>query len=283
MKRMLAALCALCLFLSLASCARDTTGPEDPDTAENPGQSETPEGGETGDETPGTPDDKPDETPDTPDDETPDEPEDPDVPVPAAEISFTDQTGSYSDLVEYTIPTLIVACDHEEAAAIINDYYRRQAQKYLSYVTEEVCFDAEEAGVSATVMVSYAVLYNQGEALSVQRICETELDGELTTSVHSETFRVTDGALLTADALFTCDEATYTDRIVNAVIDLLTESGAEDLLDGWEAAARASFDKNNFVLTETAYHVYYPAGTLFPEALGVDIPYETLADILTLP
>ena len=275
MRRFILPLLLAALLVTLAACGGET--PAEPDSPPAALEPDTPAGPDEAEE-PAEPNEP--EEPEKP--EEPDEPEqseeaeEPAEPEPALELRLVEQTGSY-DNIQYDLPQLGVESG-PQGAVTISHFYSDQAAKYLAYVRDEVAPAAD--GAQGSVTVTYEIGYNQGELLSVARLCTTAVGAQTDESVHTETFRVTDGTLVTPEVLFTGEAADYEAALLAQVREQL--QGRGDLLPGWEDAVTASFDRNCFLLTQDAYRVYYAAGTLTAGLLAIDVPYAALADWLSL-
>lgn len=247
-----AVLAALLLLMGLSGCARPA---EQPDSSPEPPVSQEPQ--------------KPVQTPSQ---ESPDQP-------PSHQDGYTFlpivQSLSKADTVEecvsYQIAVPQVQLENEAAEAVINDYYQRVAAKAEDYAWGEAYEEAMEAHCLIQVNASYTVELCTPEVLSVFRQVVTEApDGTREVIYGAETFRLSDGGLLTADDCFTVPEADYSQLLLDRVKAQLEAGGGEDaaLL---QRRAEETFDPARFYLTEDCYVVYYQENDLDADAFQFPI------------
>ena len=284
MKRLLAALLAALLLLTLAACQKtQDPGPEEPDEPVI-GEPDTPE------ETPEEPEDT--QEPEEPDGTT-DEPEDtqepetnPDIPEGGAMVLAAGGDGYAGEgtQVAYDIYVPKVETGNEQVDQIINDYYANQEKKLLDQAAGELVERAADEGRELTVLSNFNVERNGDGILSIYRnVIVREVDTGLEDiTAYAETFDLTSGGLMTADAFFDTDEATYTQRLVDCVRRQIREDPYHDqnYFAQWEDAAQRQFNRDQFYVTEDGYTVFYQQHSLGYEIHCYEIPWSQLADIL---
>lgn len=277
MRRILSVLLAALLLLSLAACGQEAAPA--PETPEEPAVPETP--------------DVPEEPTPEPEPEPEAEPEPEDTPAPDPEssgvsVETVTSEGSVEDMVSYTIAVPQVATGSDAVDQILNDYYTAAAGKVEDLCWGDLYVEVMEQQMQAHVDASFTVERNDGEILS---ICRTVTVNYLQTGstmedqqILGETFRVSDGGLLTAGDFFSVPEEQWTDRLADGVARIISEDPyhAQHYAADWQTACAALLDRDAFYVTGDAFVVLYQPGALGPEAeTAFPIPWSSLADITT--
>ena len=270
MKRLLAALLAAVMLLTLAACkqeAPDPVEPEEPEitepvTPEEPEEPEEPE------------------TPEEP--EEPEEPETPDEPVEGA-ATVEDQVteGQVEEAISYRITVPKISTGDAAADQILADYYTSAAGKVEDLCYGELYEEALESQGMYHVEAEYVVECNDGEVLSIRRtVTTTDLrTSQAQVKLYAETFALPGGGLLTASDFFTVDP---TDRLVEQVRRIISEDPYHDqnYYSQWSDLCQSAFNKDQFYITDGFYVVFYQEGDLGNGGKTVfEIPWDSLRDI----
>ncbi|MDR0671942.1 MAG: DUF3298 and DUF4163 domain-containing protein, partial [Oscillospiraceae bacterium] len=133
-----------------------------------------------------------------------------------------------------------------------------------------------------TLEQNFMISYNQNGLLSVVRdisVFSGGAHGDIL--VETETFRLTDGQVLSLDDLFSVGRDVYRPRLVEAVCAHI-EQNPDDYYGNYRDIAEENFPEETFALTEDGLALYYGTYTLAPFAGGIprfEISYGQLADI----
>lgn len=270
MKRILPAVLAVLLLLSLAACR----------AAPPSSTAETGTASETGTAAPETAEQT--TAPGAQESET----------VPAAEgaASVTDAVseGGVEESVSYRLSVPQVAAENEAAGQTISDYYESVAGKLTDLAYGEVY---EQSGESHSVMLlsaDYEVPYNRDGILSVLRsvTVSDKTEGAAQSTWYAETFNLRNGGLYTLDDFFSVPEDEYRPRLVQAVRAQIGDDpqhGAK-YFDRWQELTQSAFDKNQFYFTGDALAVFYQQGDLGADGSAFFLlPVSGLQDIFRLP
>lgn len=273
MKRMIAALLAALMLLTLAACKKDETpvDPEEPEITEpQEPETETTEPEETVPEEPSEPA-EPDE-----------EPSEPTEPVEGAAVVEDNVTeGLVEEFVSYKVTVPKISTGDAAADQILSDYYTSAAGKVEDLCWGEVYEQAMESQSMVHVEADYAVERNDGEVLSIRRtVTVTDLNtSKAQVTLYAETFALPGGGLMTAGDFFTVDP---TERLVEQVRRIISEDPYHDqnYYAQWSALAMSAFNKDQFYVTDDFYVVYYQDGDLGQGGKTVfEIPWDALKDI----
>lgn len=277
MKRMLAALLAALMLLTLAACKKDTA-PVDP---EEPEITDTQDPADTEPVQEETPDTEPSGT------EPSEDPSDSTEPAePAAEgaAAVTDQVseGQVEEAISYKITVPKISTGNDAADQILSDYYTSAAGKVEDLCWGELYEEALSSQGMYHVEANYAVERNDGGVLSIRRtVTVTDLKtSETRVTLYGETFALPGGGLMTAGDFFTVDP---TDRLVEQVRRVISEDPYHDQnYDAqWSDLCRSAFNKDQFYVTDDFYVVYYQDGDLGAGGKTVfEIPWSALQDIV---
>lgn len=273
MKRLLAALLAALMLLSLAACKKD----EAPETPEEP---EITEPQEPDTETPEPEEEVPDEPTE------PDEPEttDPEPTAPAEGAAVVEDQvteGQVEEAISYRVTVPKISTGDAAADEILSAYYASAAGKVEDLCWGELYEEALESQGMYHVEAGYTVMRNDGEILSIRRdvtITNLKTD-QVEDTMYAETFSLPGGGLMTAQDFFTVDP---TDRLVEQVQRIISENPyhSETYDPQWSELCRSAFNKDQFYVTDEAYVVFYHSGDLGPAGQIVfEIPWDSLRDI----
>lgn len=273
MKRMLAALLAALMLLSLAACKKDETPvePEEPEITEP----QEPETTEPEEEVPEEPDE-----PAEPDEGTAD-PE-PTAPVEgAAAVEDLVTEGLVEEAISYRITVPKISTGSADADQILSDYYTSAAGKVEDLCWGELYEEALTDQAMYHVEADYVVERNDGEVLSIRRtVTVTDLGtSKARVTLYAETFSLPGGGLMTASDFFTADP---TDRLVEQVRRSISEDPYHDqnYYPQWSDLCRSAFNKDQFYVTDGFYVVFYQEGDLGQGGRTVfEIPWDSLKDI----
>ncbi|MDR0381783.1 MAG: DUF3298 and DUF4163 domain-containing protein [Oscillospiraceae bacterium] len=179
----------------------------------------------------------------------------------------------------------------DDAPAAIRAYYDDKSRAFRQTGEElqrdaRAHYEASRSGefdfVPYTLEQNFMVSYNQNGLLSVVRdisVFSGGAHGDIL--VETETFRLTDGRLLSLDDLFSVGRDEYRPRLMEAVCALI-EKNPEDYYENYREVVEEYFPEETFALTEDGLALYYGTYTLAPFAGGIprfEIPYGQLADI----
>ena len=274
MKKLLAALLAVLLLVSVTGCHKEKA-PQEP---------------EVPDETVTEPVTEEPEEPETPEEpEQPEEPQEPEKgPVTdgelGAEMTVVETENSIEDRVTYLITMPSVSTGNSDVDTIINDYYGNQTGKIEDLCWGEIYEQAINELTSFHVTTNFEVMENTPERLSIlrQTITTNIQTQEKTTTEQAETFRLSDGALLLAGDFFSVDEAAWTNRVVDILRRSISETPyyAETLAPQWSDLVWSAFNKDQFYVTPESFCVFYQEGALGQEeVLHFEIPWTELQGI----
>ena len=292
MKKLVSLLVALCL-LALCACSNKDGGDDIPAS----GGDQTPDGGTSqggsitppdGGSTPVTPN-----TPDTPD-----------LPDKAAPLEWSDRvfSGTFTDetLTKDPLVMLTVYLPTVKGNDDIELYYQGQLDRmkelaqttYLDLARGNYQFASQGIGIFSpvTVELGYKVLYNDGRYFSVRRdIYENTGGAHPSLVLKSETFRLSDGALMVFSDMFkvSYDEAIAELRpIIEQQMDEKTkEHGSEYYYAKAKEELFAMWDKTDWYLTEDHLVMYWQTYAISPYVAGIQeffIPIESIADIFNV-
>lgn len=274
MKRIIAALLAALMLLTLAACKKDETPvePEEPEITEpqEPEETEEPE-------EPAEPEEP--EQPEEPDTET----QEPDQPAEGAAVVEDNVTeGLVEEYVSYRVTVPKISTGSADADQILSDYYASAAGKVEDLCWGEVYEQAMETHTMVHVEADYVVERNDGEVLSIRRtVTVTDLNtNQVQTTLYAETFSLPDGGLMTASDFFTTDP---TDRLVEQVRRVISEDPYHDqnYYPQWSELCQSAFNKDQFYVTDDFYTVFYQDGDLGAGGKTVfEIPWSALQDIV---
>ena len=273
MKRVLAALLAACLLLTLAACKKDETPvePEEPEITEP----QEPDTETTEPEEPETP-----EEPEEP--EEPTEPETPDQPAEGA-ATVEDQVteGLVEESISYRITMPKISTGSADADQILSDYYTSAAGKVEDLCWGELYEEALTDHAMYHVEADYVVERNDGGILSIRRtVTTTDLQtSEVRVTMYAETFSLPGGGLMTASDFFTTDP---TERLVEQVRRIISEDPYHDQYydPQWSELCASAFNRDQFYVNDGFYVVYYQEDDLGPGGTSVfEISWDSLKDI----
>ncbi|MBR4955630.1 MAG: DUF3298 domain-containing protein [Clostridia bacterium] len=301
MKKLLAVILILCLAFCFACGKKDK---QNDTTGENPGSTS----GDTTTDTPDTPNggnDKPSGGADSGNNDpagsgssdagnTQPEPQ----PEPLAWTdriftgTFTDEKVTNDPLVMLTVylPKVTASDDIELYYQGRLDRIKEQAQTtYLDLGRDNYQIASQGIGIFVPVTVEhgYKVLRNDGLLFSVRReIYENTGGAHPNITVASETFRVSDGALMIFSDLFTVgyDDALARIRpIIESQMDAkIKEYGEAYYYENAKADLFNMWDKSGWYLTEDSLIMYWQTYDISPYAAGLQefvIPLSQIADI----
>ena len=275
MKRLLAALLAALLLLTLSACR------EEPAPAE-PSEPETAAPAEPAEETPTEPEDpapaEPAEPAEEPEPETP-SPDESDGGAPAVEPLVTE--GLVEESVSYRIDSPRVSTGDEATDQILNDYYTAADGKVEDLCWGEVYEEALSAHALYHVESGYAVMRGDASVLSIRREVTVRnlTAGTQQTTLQAETFALPGGGLMTIRDFFTEDPA---GRLVEQVRRQISEDPYHDqnYYPQWSELCESAFRPEQFYVTDGAIVVFYQEGDLGPGGKTVfEIPWDALRDI----
>lgn len=279
MKKLLAALLAVLLLVSVTGCHKEKT----------PEESEVPEETVT-EPVEEEPDNSLSQEPDTSENpqEQPDNQEPEDTPATngelGAELTVVETENSIEDRVTYLITMPSVSTGDSAVDTILNDYYANQTGKLEDLCWGEIYEQAINDHLSFHLTTNFNVEENTPERLSIvrQTIVTNTHTQESTITQQAETFRLSDGALLLAGDFFSVDEATWTNRVVDLVRRSISENPyhSETLSQQWSDLAYSAFNKDQFYVTPDAFCVFYQDGALGQEGvIYFAIPWTELQGI----
>jgi hypothetical protein len=181
--------------------------------------------------------------------------------------------------VKITVPQMKGVSVGEQGLEL-NAYFQAEGNGLLWKAAEYMGTPGLAENDTVTVEWTYKVTRNDGQWLSVRRQGVIYVSGSAypTTVLHSDTFRVADGALQQV--------------LLEEAFDLTPEEAQAHLVDQLEvlgegaydrANLNASFDFQRFYLTEDSLVLYYQEGQLGSHALGTPefhIPLVELSKLL---
>lgn len=227
-------------------------------------------------------------------------PEDFPVPSPVVpEIDWTpnpggpvDRTTHRQSYTEGGTVVMDVSADYPKTSLDPVDAYYANALEDTAYRCDKLSGEAralKEKGALAGAYdytESYTVELNAGGLLSVRRDISLDTGGELpAASVVCDTFRVSDGAMLSLGDFFTAPEEKYSERLLYSVRKYISENKG-DLFGDAEAIAAEAFPYDTFCVTKNGISLFYPEMTIAPQSMGViriDVPWEVFGDLWRMP
>lgn len=202
---------------------------------------------------------------------------------------LTDEDGKL--LVRWTVNLPYFHDLNNEAETVINVYYENLMTKAKNlaeaglYPRALEDYQTDPGGFSAYQLTeSYEISYYDGGVVSIPRTIVIEHGGETETLMYAETFNLENGGLLIFDDFFTVSQEEAQARILEEV-DARIQSGGI-FFESASEYAKNSFDKNNFYLTEDAFVIFYPEGTLADASYGpvkFEIPFDAQGGIFAFP
>lgn len=185
----------------------------------------------------------------------------------------------------------------EEGRSMINEYYRNELEKNVTYAETEL-YDmaindkqnSDETGSAFSESISeqrFETTLNNAGILSVCRFYNSSDLSDV--SAQGDTFNLYSGSRITVDELFTVPEQEFAKRLTeNIVLQIKERSEYSDFrfFEDYAVYARDSFDKDNFYLTPEGIGFIYGLHTVAPPEMGVMrfvVPYEDIADIYKEP
>ena len=301
MKKLISLILILILCLSLAAACGKKTDTPDPDPSPDGSQQQDPDGSQQQDPDGGkqgeqSGEDSGGESSGTPDGGgTASDPE-------AQPLSWTDRifTGTFTDesVTKDPLVMLTVYLPKVSGNDDIELYYqgrldsiKQQAQTtYLDLGRGNYQFASQDIGIFSpvTVEIGYHVLRNDGRLFSVRReVYENTGGAHPSITLQSETFRVSDGAMMVFSDLFTVsyDDAVAKIRpmIEDQMDKRIKEYGSEYYFDDAKSQLFAMWDKSDWYLTDDSLVMYWQTYAISPYVAGVQefsIPLSELADII---
>jgi hypothetical protein len=181
--------------------------------------------------------------------------------------------------------------EYAESAEMLNEYFDSLKEKYREGFESELDELADEElygfGARRSMELSFITKYNKDGIVSFYiTVASYQGGAHGSIAIMSETFDLKEGTRITADTLFIADEQTYTTRIKDYILAEMDERAQDDhspYYENYPELLEATYNKENFVLTEDGLRVYFQVYDLAPYAGGsiqFDIPYSEIADIL---
>jgi len=199
------------------------------------------------------------------------------------ELVTKEDSGTQGDC-RYENPYLTLSGVSASTAKLFDTYYAGIHDEYARRLRA----DAKAGATSFTV--EYAQRALTSRVLSVLRTCRVENPETVTVTPAGETFDPQTGLQLSAVSLFACPKEVADVRVLDLVRARLEAgecfgfAGEEaELAADWSDKLERAYDREQFVLTESGYLVYFLPGKLAEDAIGVYLPYRELQDILVLP